>query len=319
MSSNTPTHHSHRAFGLTFRSELPLPELPAVEAGDGADVEILRGEVRPGVEFDERGMAFWIARDAAGLGYAYRGVASFIVEAGVRITVCIEPGVEEHIARLSLLGPALGLLLHQRGFHVLHASTVAHEGEAVAFVGAGGWGKSTTAALLQSVGWELVSDDVTALCVPNARGGGSESRVLAQPGFPQIKLWPDAAAAAGEDADTLPRLHPDFEKRALRSSAAFASEPRPVRRIYSLGFGDRLAIESASVQQGFAELAHHFYGARFGPQFLRTLSTETILLRSAAILREAPVQRLLRPGTPLTQPRETARAIADLIIADLAG
>jgi len=44
-----------------------------------------------------------------------------------------EPGAEEAILRLYLLGPVLGILLHQRGFLVLHASVVSMAGAAVVF------------------------------------------------------------------------------------------------------------------------------------------------------------------------------------------
>ncbi|MGE3166450.1 MAG: hypothetical protein AB7O52_16230 [Planctomycetota bacterium] len=308
-----------RAFGLTFQSDLPLPELPTVATGSTVDVTIRRAAIVPGAEFDERGMAFWVGGSGADeFGYAYRGVAAFLVQNGRRILVDAEAGILDEVVRLSLLGPALGLLLHQRGLHVLHASTVAYRGAAVSFVGAGGWGKSTTVALLQALGWELVSDDLTALILPSVESPTNESRVLALPGFAQVKLWPDAAIAAGADVAALPKLHPGFEKRALRSIAAFAPEPRPVRRIYALGFGDRLTVETASVQEGFAELARHFYGARFGPDFLRTLGAEAMLLRAATLLRAASVRRLLRPDTTLAAPREMAATIERLIIADLA-
>ncbi len=71
-------------------------------------------------------------------------------------------------------------LLALRGETVLHASAVAIDGAAVAFVGQSGRGKSTIAALLCVAGAELVTDDVLTvdpgppvMCA----GGASELRL----------------------------------------------------------------------------------------------------------------------------------------------
>src|SRR2546421_132869 len=71
------------------------------------------------------------------------GVGAFLVRGGREIVVDPAPGVEARVLRLSILGPAFGLLLHQRGRFVLHASAVASGGGVLAFAGGSGWGKST--------------------------------------------------------------------------------------------------------------------------------------------------------------------------------
>ena len=114
-------------------------------------------------------------------------------------------GVSEEVLRLSILGPAMALVLHQRGTFVLHASCVAIAGRAVAFLGQHAAGKSTIAALLHARGHELVSDDVAAV-----EFAGEE--VWAIPSFPQTKLWSDAARALGMSPETMPQLHPEHEK-----------------------------------------------------------------------------------------------------------
>jgi ABC-type glutathione transport system ATPase component len=75
-------------------------------------------------------------------------VGAFLVRGGREIMIDAVPGVDARTLRLSLLGPALALVLHQRGRFVLHASTVAVAGSAIAFLGEKGWGKSTIAAAL---------------------------------------------------------------------------------------------------------------------------------------------------------------------------
>ncbi|MCL4837235.1 MAG: hypothetical protein KJ058_04630 [Thermoanaerobaculia bacterium] len=91
-----------------------------------------------------------------------------------------------------MLGPGLVLALALQGTWCLHASAAVREGQAVAFLGESGVGKSTLAAhlggSLQS-GWHLVADDI--LPVTAGEGGA-----FAWPRFPQRKLPADAQPGA---------------------------------------------------------------------------------------------------------------------------
>jgi hypothetical protein len=60
-----------------------------------------------------------------------------------------------------LFGPAWATLCHQRGMLPLHASAIVTKGGGItAFAGHSGAGKSTMAALLHSLGYELLADDI---------------------------------------------------------------------------------------------------------------------------------------------------------------
>ena len=89
-----------------------------------------------------------------------------------------------------LLGPVLGVLLRLRGTTCLHASAVAIDGQAVAFAGTEGAGKSTTAAAFARVGHSVLSDDVVAL-------KENESGFVVAPAYPHICLWPDSVRGLG--------------------------------------------------------------------------------------------------------------------------
>src|SRR5256712_12609609 len=177
---------SYIAYGSGFRSPRAFPEL---EAGDGRRDAVVRGGR----------LASWPA-PAAGLGmsahvtaelacFSWADVGTVLVRDGARIIVDPAPCVAESILRLYVLGPALGTLLRQRGLLVLHASAVSVGGEAVAFLGGPGWGKSTTAAALHARGHGVVADDIGA-GAPAAGGPG----VL--PGVPRRKPWPHASPAS---------------------------------------------------------------------------------------------------------------------------
>jgi hypothetical protein len=97
-------------------------------------------------------------------------MGTILVRKGREIIVDPIPGLEDKVLRLFVLGPALAVLLHQRGRLVLHASAAAIAGEVVAFMGRSGWGKSTAAAALYTRGHSIVADDVTAVQVNTDTG-----------------------------------------------------------------------------------------------------------------------------------------------------
>ena len=156
--------HYYCAYGLGIRSALSLPELTSGVASktESGEVAIRLGPVgSPPAQLDPAGFGFWAAGDEA--CHFLEKVGAFLVRGGREIVIDPAPGVEERLLRLSLLGPAFALLLHQRGFLVMHASVVARGDRAVAILGKNGWGKSTIAGALYAKGYDLVADDVAAV------------------------------------------------------------------------------------------------------------------------------------------------------------
>jgi hypothetical protein len=278
--------HRYLAYGLTIQSELLLPEL-AVGAGSAEpDLVVRIGPAHADPEETEPGeRARWGV--AGEVVYALAGVGEFRVRSGEQIVVNPAPGVRESVLRLSLLGPVMSLLLHQRRYLVLHASIVARAEGAVGFLGGRGWGKSTIAVALCELGYRLVADDVTA--VDTTRGVP-----MVVPGFPQIKLWPDALAALGEGPDAYPRVHPDFEKRAYRTRA-FSHEPVPLSRLYVLAPGSAPAIAPLRPAEGFVEVVRHWYGARFGGLLpARDNASAALMMACAKLVSATEIRRLSR-------------------------
>lgn len=130
-----------------------------------------------------------------------------------------------------LLGPILGLLLRLRGTTCLHASAVNIAGRAVAFVGAAGTGKSTTAAAFARQSFSVLSDDI----VPVVEHDDS---FVVPPAYSHLCLWPDSVKALYGSPDALPRFHPNWEKRRLvlgESGTHFEQHALPLGAIYLLG------------------------------------------------------------------------------------
>jgi hypothetical protein len=290
---------SYTAYGLGIRSSLALPEL---EAGDGtADAVVRRGKLaaRPAPATGLEMSAHVTAERAR---FSWPDVGTFLVADGTRIIADAAPCVPESVLRLYVLGPALATLLRQRGLLVLHASAVSIAGEAVAFLGGPGWGKSTAAAALHARGHAVVADDVIA--VAPAAGGP-----VVLPGFPWLKLWPDVSRAIGEVPERLPRVHPGLEKRELRVPRGFWQAPLPLRCLYVLGEGETLEAEPLTRQQALVELLRHSYGARA----LHGVKTDSHFRQSAAVAGRVPVRRL-RNRRSLA----TLTDVARLIEGDLA-
>jgi hypothetical protein len=272
--------YSYTAYGLGLHSVLALPELVAADAAP--DVVIRLGEVeRTPEEAEKPGACF---RATAGeVGLFWEGVGVFLVREGAEIVVDPAPGVEERVLRLFILGPSLGVLLHQRGFLILHASAVVVNGAAVAFVGGSGWGKSTTAAALHKRGHGIVADDVVAVFVDD------EVDPIVFPGFPQLKLWPEAAESLGEVPEMMPRLHPLGEKRARRDARGFPQASLPLTCIYVLAEGEAQEIEDLHSQEAFVEIVRHSYVVRL----LEATGARTLHFNQCAMLvRRVPIRRL---------------------------
>lgn len=222
-----PPSYLHRAFGLTIRSCLPLPELMAAPAGAEPDIAIDYGEVPaelPGVV--KRGVRYQTAPDA--LRLQVDGIATYLVQGGRSITIARDPAAEDDDVRLFLLASVLGALLHQRDDLVLHGSAIEWEGGAVGFLGHSGVGKSTLATAFRQRGHAVLTDD---LCVLRPAGDGP---LLAYPGFPQAKLWLDSLQRLDIPVKGLRRIRNKLEKRAVPLGDRFSTTPLPVRALYVL-------------------------------------------------------------------------------------
>ncbi|MGH2630860.1 MAG: hypothetical protein ACRDHI_09945, partial [Actinomycetota bacterium] len=192
-----------------------------------------------------------------------------------------------------VVGPAIGLALHQRESLVLHGSGVVIDGAAVVFVGDAGWGKSTTAAAFLREGADLITDDM-ALLEP-ASGDGYD--VLAGP--PWLKLWPEAVdalglAAAGVEPEPEP-IHPGEEKLRVRIPVAFApgGGGHRLAAIYVLHPGDRggsSRVEPVGRSEAFVELTRHSFAASV---LERTHAQPWHSAAVAEVVRRVPVRRLV--------------------------
>jgi hypothetical protein len=172
----------------------------------------------------------------------------------------------------------------------VHASAIALHGGAVAFLGQKGQGKSTIAATFYARGYALVGDDLVAVDVNDL------GHPMVLPGFPQLKLMPEAVTAAlGDDPMQLRQLVSGYEKRARIATAGFSLAPLPLKRIYVLEEGEALAIESLKPQDALLHVLGQSYPARIFGQGLQGQEAASNFTQCAGVATQVPAFRLKRP------------------------
>lgn len=198
----------YRAFGLNIESEVEMPEMSESSFEEG-DVEISYGRIEMPKEVSKNNMygnTIYMKREGGITSYL-EGFGGIKVEGKEKIKVSPEKSAEEIGFRFFVFGTGMALLLHMRGVVALHGSAICIKNKIIGFIGSSGSGKSTTAALLNSEGYPLFTDDVLAVDIEN-------ERVVAYKGSPYIKLNPDSAErVTGKSASRLGKVYPSSPKR----------------------------------------------------------------------------------------------------------
>jgi hypothetical protein len=278
-----PVPRQYRIAGLAVHSEIALPIAEDV-SGD-ADVFVRDEGTLPSGQTSASDRRLEAEGGEHEIRLRWRGLGTMTVDSGARIGLAREAGVTSAEVAPLVLGVGMGLILHQRGWMVLHASGVTQRDGVVAFVGMKEAGKSTMAGAMVARGASVVSDDA----LPVSLGDGS---AMAWPGPSALKLWPESLTAIGRSARGNPRLHPRASKRVL-SDVPVTGEARPLRAIYALDISDDLGIEPILGQAALVELVRHSYAARFLPELG---ATPGHFERCATLAREVPLFRLSRPA-----------------------
>jgi hypothetical protein len=287
-----PPATEYFAFGLSIRSDIPLPELsPSELTGRRPDL-IIRLEPC-GRPLPPEGSGVVIDLDPAGGHYlAWPGVAAFRFHGTERIDVEPYPGVSTALLAFPLLGPVFGLMLHLRGALVLHASAVAVGGMSAVFVGDKLAGKSTTAGAFLQAGHRLLTDDLLAIDLVDPL----VPRIL--PAFAQLKLSEESSAAIDlEGAEALPLAHASLPKRQFRLSGGFSHrQARPDHIFVLQRGGDAPAVEPLEGFEALSAVMRFSYVARFGRAVLQGKAEADHMQRCARLVRKAQVSRLRIPA-----------------------
>lgn len=264
----------YTAYNLCIHSEIPLPELVVSQGSPDIIVRFEKLESIPQETID-KGYRF---------GGKVPGFGKLLIQDGQEILLDPVPEMNESILRAYILGPLLAIVLRQRGLLVLHASSVAINNGTVAFLGASGWGKSTLAEAFHYQGYSVLTDDVMAIEI-------QRNKAIALPSFPQVKLWPEAAASIGHIPEDLPTLHPHTDKLSHYLSDGFCHTPLPLKRIYVLAVGTEHAITRLQPQAAFVELVRH---SRAAISLTAQAFVSSHLHQCASLVKKVPICRFQR-------------------------
>ncbi len=166
--------------------------------------------------------------DATRLLLRVPSLGRFLVSDGRMLDV--EPAPDSSLEEMLpfVLGSGIGAILYQRGGMVLHAASVAVNGQAYAFCGPSGAGKSTLAAALCGAGCDFVSDDVLAVSLDR------DGRPVIWPDGRQLKLFKTSIASLGLEGARGKEVRSGLGKHYVESPGGCVSEPLPLRSVFVL-------------------------------------------------------------------------------------
>lgn len=130
-----------------------------------------------------------LARTSKGYLLRFPSLADFIIDEAIcRISAWPAPETDEDTLRHLLLDQVLPRVLAHQGRLVLHASAVCVDGQALAFAGETGQGKSTLAASLHLSGYPLLTDDGLLIRI-------EDTCIKAIPSYQGLRLLPQSIEA----------------------------------------------------------------------------------------------------------------------------
>jgi hypothetical protein len=273
------------AYGLRIASDVPLTPL-------------LRPDDSPGPPDLEIALGIPLARGDADAEFGFPGQLRVLAHGGTRAYVEPAEGIGTGLLAEFIAGPVLAVLMEQRGAFVLHASAVQIGGRTVAFTGASGAGKSTTAAFFASRGFAVVSDDLLPLWV---RG----SQVVCNPG-------PEALKLTAETGEALPELVPTsrLTDKILRAPVRLtdSTDDKRLSAVYVLEDGPEISVRPLRGQDAMVALLRGaFCLAVVGPG-----RRAAQLARCAEVASRVQIRTLIRP-------RDLGRAgtLVELVVAEV--
>lgn len=275
---NLATMRSYRLYGVCLKSILPLPG-PELAVSGRVVVELFSGpaslfsKARREAAIDLDGEKwFEHARLSDGSDYVrWSGLFEFLVSADGRKIACRElNGASQESFETYLLGQVLSFALLRWGIEPLHSTTVVIDGEAVAFLGDCGYGKSSLGAAFIQAGHPLLTDDLLVL-------KQRSHSFVAHPGPARIKLFPEVARSLLEEKFKVTPMNNLTPKLVipldLLQSCRIAA---PLKAIYVLtpppanSRSTRISIRRLSPRRAFlALLKNTFNVAVVGPDRLR--------------------------------------------------
>jgi hypothetical protein len=228
----------YQIFDILIESNIPLPELPEIEAGDASISFQLLGSPPKVKEYNS--IHHWrlpdgeitISSARSGEDYILRfpDLADFqIVDDGAAVRCYPCPDVDDVSIRHLLLDQVIPRIIGHNGSIVLHASAVAINGVAAVFLGDTGCGKSTLAASFLINDCPILTDDCL-LIRPET------SNIIGIYSYVGVRLWEDSIdAIVGKKYEFNEMTHYSSKRRLiLHADSTNENDEIPIAAVFLL-------------------------------------------------------------------------------------
>ncbi len=286
QSGEASVEYRYRICGCHVATDIELPGAVPVTPDATPDIVLKRGELPAALpDGVPLGPNWQIAGDRVLVQIP--GRLRFLVTGGKTVVYAPENGRSDQDFHIFLCGTALGVLFHQRGGYVVHASAVEVSGKAMLFCGPSEAGKSTLAAALANAGHPFLSDDI---CVLDVLAGG---QATLRPDGRMIKLWSNVIAHLNMEGGAAVRA--GLSKLWVQPPQTCVPDEVPLGAIYVL-LGDRRQtrweIDRLSPMKALNALRSNAYR----PRMIKATGAERQwFAASSALLRRVPIFGLSRP------------------------
>ena len=252
--SGTKTTHSYVLCGWHTGSDIPFTGVPTSMRG-GENIDILI-QLAPGDSPIPKNAGRCIEHSVECSLIRIENIADFEIRDGRQIRVWPAVGATQKDIEIFLFGPAWATLCHQRGTLPLHASAIVTANGITAFAGYSGSGKSTTAALLNSSGYELIADDMLPISFDR------DSIPGAWPYLRRLKLHRDSIARLAFMPTEVVSETLDKEKYFVQPKNTGAHRWRRLERLYLLENDVAISpieqITGADAVRALVDQTYHF-------------------------------------------------------------
>ena len=283
----------YTAYGLTIGSEIALPPLTETTPAP-VDLTIKRqvlpvGSAWQSTKIHRAGLHAQFAQNGPDqLWLNWSPLAVFRATNGNELALDTSH-TDEGLLSLFTLSEAIGLILFQKGYFLLHGSAIQLRNKGIVFLGEPGAGKSTTVAAFAQKNVAVLSDDMVCIRL-DERG---EPWLI--PAFPQIKLWEKSVDGLQLAKTDLDPVREGANKFSWHDSVSFGFSPVPLAQIFVLTPPNesRAVIDLLPTSQIPVELLRYF---PLADALLQGEPLKSYFEKTVAIARTTPVCRMPRPA-----------------------
>ncbi|GAB2560441.1 serine kinase [Spirosoma areae] len=224
--------HYYQAYGLAIGSDILLAHLNETDPAP-VDLHIRQGRLPPPppllpTKIYRAGLQAQFAQNGPNqLWLDWSPLLSFMAINGKEL-ILDTAQTDPDVLSLFTLSEAIGLILFQKNYFLLHGSAIRLHGKGIIFLGEPGAGKSTTVAAFAQKDIPVLSDDM--VCIRLDETG----QPFLIPSFPQIKIWGNTVDGLQLSKDSLTPVREGVNKFAWQQPDAFDERPVPLDRIFVL-------------------------------------------------------------------------------------